>query len=181
MGKAVWIAIGVIVALLLAAIYPALYLYSLNTVEAEEVDIAALSFSSKGIAFGGTITLRNAGVVDVVVEGIDYTITLQNTDEQLGQGHIEGGEIAAGGTADLAFSKTFHWQPSLSSLRELANARRVNLVVAGEASAAFLGMRFTKPFSFTIDATQHIEEYVQQLMADPLGALGQIGSMLGLP
>ena len=155
MGKVLWI-IGVIVVLLLAAIYPAMYLYALNTVDAEDVQIATLSFSAQGLTFGGTITLRNAGPVAVVVDGVDYTVTIANTDEQIGEGHIGGGAIAAGSTADLEFSKTLGWKPSLSGLQQLASARTVNMVVSGEASAKFLGMRFTKPFSFTIDVTQHI-------------------------
>lgn len=172
MGKALWITLGIIAILLLAALYPAMYLYSLNTVEAEDVQISELSFSSQGITFGGTITLRNAGLVEVVVDGVDYTITIANTDEQIGEGHIGGGAIAAGSTADLEFSKTLGWKPSLNGLQELANARTVNMVVSGAASAKFLGMRFTKPFSFTIDVTQHIENYLQQLMQNPFGTLG---------
>ncbi|HLC66143.1 MAG TPA: hypothetical protein VJK52_00710, partial [Candidatus Nanoarchaeia archaeon] len=94
---------------------------------------------------------------------VDYTITLDNTNEQLGKGRIDAGIIPAGGTADLAFHKTVGWKPTIQGALSLLSARSVNLIISGEGSADFLSIPFTKTFTSTIDVKQYLENYMQKL------------------
>lgn len=172
------IILGVIGALILLTIYPVLYLYSLNSVTAYDVNFYNVKFNEQGMQLEGNFVLQNDGPVAVRIDSITYTITLENTREKIGDGSISGGEIPAKGTAELAFSQQFSWKPSIDTAKALMRDEDgVTVVVAGEAKAKFLGMTFTKPFSFSYDITQFLQQYVQSFVE---GLFGKVGDFLGI-
>lgn len=178
MGIGVKILVGVILALLFAAVYPAMYLASLNMVEVEDVQFLELTIDEQGIAFRGTVVLDNPGLVAVTVDQIRYRIILENTGEELGRGTIDGSGITAGDEAELPFTNVLDWRPNMATAQDLLKNRVLLIRIEGDASAKFLGMTFTKPFQFTLDIHPYLEEYVQELMRDP-NALKELAAAYG--
>src|SRR3989344_3992910 len=143
MRGSTWLVIGLLILLLTA--YPALYLYSLNTVDAQDVQLTAVDVNLKGITFSGTVELMNQGFVQVTIDGLDYNVIFEPTGQVMSSGTINGVSLKPGMTAPTTFSNTIPL-PDISTLPVLLRAEEINVVIEGKARATFLGMTISKPF-----------------------------------
>ncbi|MBI1969464.1 LEA type 2 family protein [Candidatus Woesearchaeota archaeon] len=160
------IALVSLVFLGLISLYPILYLTALNNVAIENAIISKLGFGQEGLTLEGTLEFSNPGLVDVMLDKIEYQFILNNTKEQLGSGEIQGIFIPAKGNAELPFKKVIEWKPGIDDAVELLKAKKVILTIQGTVSAKFLGKIFTSPFVMHLDVKAHLQHYVQQQMEE---------------
>lgn len=158
MGKGLLIA-GIIV--LLLCVYPALYIYSLSTVDIKDFQLTDVKLGKEGITFSGTLTLVNNGFVGVTIDRFDYAVIFEPTKENLGTGTMQGMAIATGSTASTQLSHTVRY-PSLDDLAKLLQSKEANMNIDGKATAVFLFIPLSTDFHITFDVKQYLEQYVKQ-------------------
>jgi LEA14-like dessication related protein len=163
---------GVVIVLVVVVCFLVAYAVTLSQVEFTEARIKEVSVAQNGLLIAAEYGVRNDGLFTVELEGISYSLTLNETNEALGEGILSGEVLPPDVTTRLDATIPVVWTPTAQSLATLYTKGSATIILSGTAHVSAGPFTIDSPFTTTINVTQYAQAYAQQEQENFLKQLG---------
>lgn len=142
--------------------------YSLSKVDVTAVEFDKISrINTSGFMLEGYVSMVNEGILNVRIDHIDYQIVLDQTDEVLSRGSIQGKKIMPKEEGKFDTSAFISWNPAKDAAVGLLLQDETNATVSGDAYVSLLGFIETKiPFEEKVDLKPYFKEAIGNKIND---------------
>jgi hypothetical protein len=148
----------------LIAVYALLYYYSLSQVQITAVDIGGIQeISLDGFSINGSVELKNAGIMPVSMDHIEYNVVLQATNQTLAKGYIEGGSLSPRESVRFPLQNNVSWAPTLDVALRLFDEGDSYVLVKG---TAYIGPGMKLPFEQRVNLEAYLKQFLATQAAD---------------
>lgn len=158
-----WIIPAVIILAILLAIagYVGYYFYAFSQLSIAGMGVEQITdFNLKGFSFSGYISVYNPNFISVNIQGVEYNVVFEPTEQLLTRGALEGRKLPAKQVTQIPFQKTVNWAPALSMVIQLvASEEPLNVVMAGNV---FVTDNIKLPFVYKVDVREYFVKHVEQ-------------------
>ena len=151
----------ILVILIAIAGYVGYYFYAFSQLSIAGMGVDQITdFNLKGFSFSGHIAVMNPNFISVSIQGIEYNVVFEPTEQVLTKGVLEGRKLPAKEVTNIPFQKTVNWAPALSMVLQLvASEEPLNVVLAGNV---FVTENIKLPFVYKVDVREYFVKYVEE-------------------
>ncbi|MBN2112237.1 hypothetical protein JW707_04010 [Candidatus Woesearchaeota archaeon] len=146
----------------LVAIASVLLFYSAKDVSVVSAGVTSVSeLSIDGVTLKGYVDVHNGGFLPAGVKNITYTVELEEMENVIGRGVLEGGIVKPKETGRFPYSIRIEWVPSIQTALDLLLSKHTFAKVEGVVNVASIKVvRVELPFSAKVNLEGYIEQFV---------------------
>lgn len=138
----------------------------------EETKVTSITPGPEGFTMSGTLAVRNPSWIGLPLQSGEYKIIMEDSNEVLGTGTIEGKTLPPNQVTNLIFQQEMKWVPSGTTLMQLLLKEHVYAHVKGTITLDLFGLKqITLPFEQRIDLAQYVQAMKKNIVQNAAKAI----------